>query len=590
MNELVISINDKFGKLRIKESLITSKGSHKRVTWICDCGKETTQEIRYVLNGRSKDCRKCNLLSSSHMASTKYGSLRILNPIDCLPASEKTIQWVCDCGNEPYIMICNVISGRNKTCGKCNILSKEYLEKTKFGKLTVISPEETKPYSNKKIRFLCDCGNETITTFNLVSSGKTSSCGRCNSIPSSYFKTKKFGKLKLKDPTELQPNSDKQLVWICDCGNETKPFTHNVLKGLTRSCGKCVETVREWINDNRSIINSLSFPINQSDFPSGGITPLEPIKGRTISFRAICFVCQSEFYPKLCNILDKPQLTCGCSTNRISNSVRKIHKFMKSLGVDSSFEFKVCKLKYDIYVPSNNLLIEFNGLKWHSFPESRERDLKKYENAIKNGFDYLMIYEDEWIFNKEKVKSLIKNKLQKNDSVSLRPSKCEIREISSKEANEFYESYHYIGKTKSSVYYGIFFKNELIACCSFGKPTRQTSKHSWELLRMASNPKYRIHGIWSKVLKMFKSSYSGSIVSFSDNRLFSGAVYGKMGFHLDGSIKPDYYWVKGSRRYHKSGLRKTPEERKSGLTETQLREAQGYRKIYDLGKKRWVLS
>lgn len=122
---------------------------------------------------------------------------------------------------------------------------------------------------------------------------------------------------------------------------------------------------------------------------------------------------------------------------------------------------------------------------------------------------------------------------------------------------------------------------------SFSIPTRQ-SKHPYELTRMASDPEFKVHGIWSHILKRFTNEFSpSSIVSFSDNRLFGGGVYAKIGFKLDGEIPPDYYWVKNSKRYHKSGLRKKPGE--IG-TETQLREAQGYFKVWDLGKKRWLLA
>jgi hypothetical protein len=55
-------------------------------------------------------------------------------------------------------------------------------------------------------------------------------------------------------------------------------------------------------------------------------------------------------------------------------------------------------------------------------------------------------------------------------------------------------------------------------------------------------------------------------------------------------VDPDYYWCKGQRRFHKSGLRKTEEEKLSGKIEAELREAQGYRKIWDLGKKRWIFQ
>ena len=76
-----------------------------------------------------------------------------------------------------------------------------------------------------------------------------------------------------------------------------------------------------------------------------------------------------------------------------------------------------------------------------------------------------------------------------------------------------------------------------------------------------------------------------SIVSFSDNRLFTGKVYEKMGFVFDGNVRPDYYWVKNKKRFHKSKLRISQQS----LTEIQLREKEGYKKIWDLGKKRWIL-
>ena len=58
-----------------------------------------------------------------------------------------------------------------------------------------------------------------------------------------------------------------------------------------------------------------------------------------------------------------------------------------------------------------------------------------------------------------------------------------------------------------------------------------------------------------------------------------------MGFNLDGDVRSDYYWVRGKHRYNKSGLRKPPS---TMLTESELREGQGFEKIWDLGKKRWV--
>lgn len=201
-----------------------------------------------------------------------------------------------------------------------------------------------------------------------------------------------------------------------------------------------------------------------------------------------------------------------------------------------------------------------------------------------------MIFEDEWVYNREKVESLLKNKLGVIKSQVIRSSQCEIKIINSREANSFYEQFHYIGKCNPKLSYGVYYNNNLIAAISFSYPTRQ-SKHQWELVRMVGDSSYRIHGIWSKLLKLFiKEQLPTSIVSFSDNRLFQGSVYEKLGFKFDGNVLPDYYLVKNQKRFHKSALRKKGEEKTSGLTETQLREVQGYKKIWDLGKKRWILE
>jgi hypothetical protein len=272
----------------------------------------------------------------------------------------------------------------------------------------------------------------------------------------------------------------------------------------------------------------------------------------------------------------------------VSGGQNEVFNFIAGLGVQAKLEHKIGNLTYDIWIPSKNLAIEFNGLKWHSRPDSKKRDVEKWKNAVKNDVNYLVFFEDEWTRGRNKIESLIRNKLGGLCPVSLRPRQCEIVKVDKQTADKFYELHHYIGKAVAPTNYGVFFNGELIACCSFKHPSRQSS-HPWELVRMASHGGFRVHGVWSKILQLFIAEHSpASIVSFSDNRLFDGHAYGQIGFELDGHIAPDYYWVKGDKRRHKSALRKTDAEKTSGKTETELREAQGYRKIWDLGKKRWV--
>jgi hypothetical protein len=305
-------------------------------------------------------------------------------------------------------------------------------------------------------------------------------------------------------------------------------------------------------------------------------------------FRAQCPLCAREYFPRWSGIRTGVSLTCGCSSSQVSTGQRQIRDFIASLGLEVELEHEARGLSYDVWVPSKNLAIEFNGLKWHSRQDSRCRDVAKYGNALACGLSYLMIYEDEWKDKQDRVQNLIRNRLGCGVFTALRPLKCDIVPIPRDQADKFYEKYHYIGAAIAPKNFGAIFEEQLVACCSFKRPTRQ-SKHPWELVRMCSHPNFRVHGIWSKLLGRFvELNDPTSIVSFSDNRLFDGEVYEKIGFRLDGEVAPDYYWVRGCKRHHKSTLRKTKEEKMTKKTEVELREAQGFKRIWDLGKKRWV--
>lgn len=575
----------KYGSLRLKHLKALSLGSNKKEAWVCDCGKECYSRVFDVTRGYTKSCGKCNEISPELLLITKYGNLKIKKPEPLSIGSHKLVEWICDCGNDTIASFCNVLSGNTKSCGKCN---NTYLSDTKYWSLST-NVKNLGTVSSKKIPWRCDCGREKSIVIYDVITGKTKTCGNCNSLDSDFWQTKKFGRLSIKDPSSFHPLSHKRIRWVCDCGHEVSGKINDVYTGKKSSCGDCINSIRTWFAEHKGTISSLCTPIFPDDIPLGGFKSLERIDSVSEPFRALCYICGSEYTPRWFNIKRGISLTCGCSTHRISSGQHSIFEFLRSKGFHAESEYEVGKLKYDIFVSSKNLLIEYNGLRWHSNEISRSQDFRKYKNAIDNGYDIMVIFEDEWAQSRAKLERLFLNKLSSQSVKGIRPSKCVITRVDHSVADDFYGKNHYIGPCRSNINYGVYLGEKLIGCTSFKRPTRQSSKHEWELVRMASDAEYRVHGIWSKICSLFIKEYgASSIVSFSDNRLFSGSVYGKMGFTLDGEIPPDYYWVKGSRRFHKSALRKTPQERLTGLTESQLRKSQGYRKIYDCGKKRWV--
>src|SRR5690606_32080879 len=292
-------------------------------------------------------------------------------------------------------------------------------------------------------------------------SGHTSSCGRCNELPPEHWKQTWYGYLKLADQINLHPSSNKKLDWICKCGGILNCSVHNVTSGRTIRCKKCLKK-----NKSEKI----------TVFPKELDTLLEDIS------RQMAHKLRHDFINVQQEILD----------------------FIKLFDPHVESQYEINRINYSVFVPSANLIIEYQRLNEEDLTHVSRRDnYGKYCNAINDGYDYVMIYEDEWLNNKQKVQSLISNRISRSKPKTLRPKQCWLEFIKSKDTIDFYNEYHYIGSCRAKVHIGVFYDYELIACASFGHPTRQTIKHEWELLRMVSHSEYRVHGIWSKLIKKF---------------------------------------------------------------------------------------
>jgi hypothetical protein len=279
----------------------------------------------------------------------------------------------------------------------------------KFGKLIQKHPKNTKPGSNKKDTFVCDCGNDCEAVIHEVFNGHTTSCGRCNEFSKEAMETKKFGRLRQKTPKITKPGSGKKDTFICDCGNDCEVQVCHVFSGATISCGRCSVKVKQWYQENKELIKKQRLPIEPGFILGGPIKLLERMVNTGVPAKALCAACGNEYKPVWDSIRCGCSLTCGCLTYRISGPVVEISYFIKSLGFETEFEYKIGKLKYDIFVKSENLLIEYDGKRWHNSEEQKARDIIKCQNAIDLGHQFLRIEEDEW---KKKNRHITKDKIK----------------------------------------------------------------------------------------------------------------------------------------------------------------------------------
>jgi hypothetical protein len=140
---------------------------------------------------------------------------------------------------------------------------------------------------------------------------------------------------------------------------------------------------------------------------------------------------------------------------------------------------------------------------------------------------------------KEKIKSLLGV-----NQTKIYARKCEIKEISSKEKNEFLNKHHIQGEDKSKIKLGLFHENELVAVMTFGKP-RFNKNYEYELIRYATKSGCQVLGGAGKLLSFFELNYSPkNIITYADRSYSQGNMYNQIGFSLIKKSEPSYIWIK----------------------------------------------
>lgn len=244
----------------------------------------------------------------------------------------------------------------------------------------------------------------------------------------------------------------------------------------------------------------------------------------------------------------------------------------------------------DIYLPDLKLAFEFNGLYWHSESQKGKHYHYKKTNRCKDiNIELLHIWEDDWVYKNDIIKSIILNKIGKT-SHKIYARKCEIREIYGVDIiKDFLDNNHILGKCSSSVKLGLYYNNELMSLMCFTK-----IYDSYELVRFCNKLDNVIIGGSSKLFKYFVNKYSVNIISYSDESMFIGKLYEKLGFEHVGNSAINYKWVISKKREHKSRYRKDRLV-KSGFDQNKsendiMIEDFGAYKIWDCGLKKWVFK
>lgn len=243
-------------------------------------------------------------------------------------------------------------------------------------------------------------------------------------------------------------------------------------------------------------------------------------------------------------------------------------------------------LEIDIYLPELKIGFEFNGLYWHS---SHQKQKNYHSNKTKyfseRHIRIVHIWEDDWDYKKDIIKSQIMNWVGKSE-IRIYARKCEVREVTDKkQVRIFLNNNHIQGHTNSIKKIGLFYNGELVSLMAFDKSEgrKKMVDGEWNLNRFCNKINTSVVGGSSKLIKYFIKSESPSrIISYADKDWSVGSVYNTLGFSKISESGPDYKYIIGDKRAHKSKFRKS--KLNTELSESNFMKLNGVSRIYDCGK------
>jgi very-short-patch-repair endonuclease len=254
----------------------------------------------------------------------------------------------------------------------------------------------------------------------------------------------------------------------------------------------------------------------------------------------------------------------------------------------------------DFLFPEIGVAIELNGI-WHHSELGGDKDKKyhsrKFKECENKGIQLLQIWQDEYWKSKKIVQSKILY-LAGMHINKIYARKCKIGWLNDNDLErEFLNINHIQGFADYRKFSAAAWHNDkLVGVMSFAFQNKY-----WEIVRFATDISVNIPGLFSRLLRFVIDSgkVQDKIVSFSDNRISNGKLYSVTGFTLEETITPAYQYTNDYvTRENRQGFMKSKLITRFGLdpdyvknsTEWQIVQELGYDRLWDAGKKKWVLS
>lgn len=613
----------------------TATHSKHKKWWICPQGHSYDMRIINRTKG-SQNCPYCSgkrvLSGFNDVATTRPDIIKFwdytknsITPHEITEKSTKKVWFSCGIPGHSWEGTLSKL-GRGKTV-KCQVCTgkvvipgindlKSQFPKTAQQLVDDIDPSTIYMFSSKKYNWICENGHIRKTKCSYITRDGAGFCYECETQkkePKKIFNLKtdsieaKFPDIAQRfdidkncgvRPEDVFYGSTRIMWWKCELGHSFKRSVNSYTyhKGECPICANKI--LLEGFNDFATCHPEL---LKYWDYEKNDIPPQQYLNN---SIHKVVWKCERNskhsFKKRISDAISSSGGCPICFSSGLSNKENSLYQYVRSIlsyniSIIRNDRNIISPLELDIYIPSKNIAIEFNGLYWHTENQGKDRNYhkEKHDACRRKNIQLITIWEDEWDFKREIVKSMIAHKIGVDNSDKVYARKAYVVEINKDSAREFLDKNHIQGFSSGTVYYGLEHDGSLVAVSSWRK-----LKNTLYLDRYATS--CTVVGGMGKLLKQAKQyakeKSMNEIVTFADKSVSDGSLYELLGFRYDGEIRPDYKYVVNGERKHKFGYRLKRFRNdpnlfyEDGLTEKQLADRNGLKRIWDCGKIRYTMK
>lgn len=255
-------------------------------------------------------------------------------------------------------------------------------------------------------------------------------------------------------------------------------------------------------------------------------------------------------------------IVCNPISNNVSGIEINLRKFISSKysgEILLNTRSIISPYEIDIYLPELKIGIEFNGLFWHS-DYSKENDYhkRKYDLSLQNNIKLITIWEDDWIYRNDVVRSFLLKHLNLNKVVSHN----DIKLISNEDTNHFLNENSMDVNYEYDISIGLYSNNELYSIL-----TLLNNKDHYLITNYSELNYHTIDNGFKYLMDYIVENYSSNIKIISDN--MEGYDYSPMGFQVELDIPISYWGIVNKKR---------------------IKDGNYNYRVYNSGSKLWKLS